>query len=165
MITVTFSDFLWGNKIVSKTQWNLHSAASPVRNQLQRHRHTPTSLHIHPHANPHTTWGLTSSKCRSLVLSPAAQHYQSCLFFWYRLYQTLCLPGRKDSSTHNLFSVNLQLNLSNIAPHGGVGSLGVLSFSSAHGNGGKAGGLKWLRVGSGNRIHVPSPTTHTCDPS
>lgn len=30
----------------------------------------------------------------------------------------------------------------------------------------RKGGLKWLSMGSGNRIHAPSPwNTHTCDPS
>lgn len=147
----------------SKIQREQNTTATSVRNQ-------PRSMGTHPHLctfthmQTHTTWGLTSVKFLILVLSLAAQHQQSWLLFWYRLYQTLCLPNTEDSSTHNLFSVNLQLNLSNIAPHGGVGRLGGLSFSFAHGKGGKAGGLKWLRTGSGNRIHVPSPTTHTCDP-
>lgn len=65
--------------------------------------------------------------------------------------------------SYNLFSVNLQLNLSNAAPQqwGGQARGGGFSFPSAHGDGDKAGRLKWLRTSSGNRIYAPALTTHT----
>lgn len=60
----------------------------------------------------------------------------------------------------SIFSKPATQSQQNCSPQWGGQAGGALSFFPAHANGGKAEGLKWLRTGSGNRIHSLSPITH-----
>lgn len=98
---------------------------------------------------------------QSLVFTPLLQQLHSCILGWDCSHITLCLPDRRDSAFHNLFSVNLQLNLQRCSLRWGGHARGPFFLFCpqwwGQGEGNGWGGLKQLRTSSGNRIHVPPP--------
>jgi len=115
--------------------------SSFVWNQQRLHVHTHPHSHTHTHTSAHPPrWGLTSGKRLSRVFLSRVSISISSI-----------KPGGLFSLRGYIFGITCNSILATLLPHGWVGRL---LYWGCWGGGAQ---LKWLKTGSRNRLHAPSP--------